>query len=257
MKISIALPVVGRERMLAQALYSILMQGHENFELLLKDGNPDRPVMDDAEISKILGLMGNRVVYTKSFDKGIFPATNDCLKRASGDILYFMCSDDLLCPGAFQAVSKVFEADRFGGPCWVYGKTISADETGKMLGIDGEATTFDLLLEHNRLGQPSVFWNRQMMNLAGMFDTKIRYAADYDLWLRFWKRRDPVFIDQTLGIFRHHHNQDTHVNMLATEAAANKVSVRHQNFNTNIMKARNAYIEQIAYPEGSPISHDG
>jgi len=258
MKISICLPVIGRERMLAQALYSILMQGYDNFEILLKDGNPDRPVMLDSEIKKISELIGNRLVYTKSRDKGIFPATNDCLKRATGDILYFMCSDDLLCPGAFEAVAKVFKAERFGGPFWVYGQTISADETGRMQGVDGEATTFDLLLQHNRLGQPSVFWNREMMNLAGMFDERVRYAADYDLWLRFWKRCDPVFINQTLGIFRHHNNQDTHINMQATETAANKVSVRHQNFSTNIMKARNAYIEKAAYgQEGSPISHDG
>ena len=30
--------------------------------------------------------------------------------------------------------------------------------------------------------------NREMMGLAGEFDPRYKHAADYELWLRFWRR---------------------------------------------------------------------
>src|SRR4029077_14947071 len=96
-----------------------------------------------------------QIKYECGYDAGIFPALNNCLKRATGDILYFMCSDDLLCAGALQSISKIFETERFGGAFWLYGKTISADETGKTLGVDGEQIELERLLQKNCIGQPS------------------------------------------------------------------------------------------------------
>jgi hypothetical protein len=168
-----------------------------------------------------------------------------------------MCSDDLICPGTFQTVNSIFEKERFGGAFWLYGKTISADETGKALGIDGEQTTFDDLLQHNRIGQPSVFWNRAMLELAGNFDIRYRFAADYDMWLRFWKHRQPMFVDQTLGVFRHHDGSDTQIHPAETDAMAAKVSLRHQMFAPVLARARSRWVDRRAYGwEETPLSHD-
>ena len=259
MRISVCMPVMGRGKMLSQALYSIFMQGHEDVEIVLKDGDPDHRVTDDPYVQGALASQprGMTVNYEVGHDAGIFPALNNCLKRATGDILYFMCSDDLLCPGAFQAVISAFEAERFGGIYWLYGKTISADETGKTLGIDGAQTTLEELSLHNRIGQPSVFWNRQMMNLAGNFDSRYRFAADYDMWLRFWKLREPLFLDQTLGIFRHHEGSDTQIHPTETNAMARKVSLRHAIMGKVISSARAQWvINQVYKGEPLPLSHD-
>jgi len=165
-----------------------------------------------------------------------------------------MCSDDLLCPGALTAVNGVFTQERFGGPYWLYGKTISADITGKSLGVDGAPITYDQLLEHNRIGQPSVFWNRGMMELAGKFDPRYKHAGDYDLWLRFWARREPWFLGQTLGIFRHHDQQNTSVQVAAVEEEARKISVRHRSFGELIKRSRNTFAVNQFYRDGAPES---
>ncbi|MHB8501515.1 MAG: glycosyltransferase [Candidatus Acidiferrales bacterium] len=247
MKISICMPVFGRSRMLRQALFSILGQGHADVELVLQDGDVKAPVAEDPAVQSVLALFENSLRYFVGCDRGIFDAVNLALRQSTGDILYFACCDDLLCPGALEAVNVEFERERFGGPHWVYGQTISADHTGKTLGIDGAPTTYEKLLEKNRLGQPAVFWNRKMMALAGMFDPRYKHAADYDLWLRFWARREPTYLDQTLGIFRHHAAQNTNVNSQAVEAEARSISVRHQNFSRIIMNARNTQVTRQAY----------
>lgn len=226
--------------MFRQFLHSLLLQGHEDWELVLKDGNVSDPVANDAAVVRLLDLVGpDRVRYAVGPDGGIFAAVNDCLKRAKGDVLNFACSDDLLCPGALEAVNSIFEGDRFGGPRWLYGKTISADITGRKLGVDGAATTYDELLKHNRIGQPATFWNRQLMALAGMFDTRYPCTADYELWLRFWERVEPVFLDQELGVFRHHDDQFSNVNAPRLEREAARVSTRHRLMRDVIRRARN------------------
>ena len=258
MRISICMPVMGRPRMLAQAFHSILAQGYDDVELVIKDGDPEHPVMRDGALVAVLRCFsGDQIKYECGRDAGIFPALNNCLKRATGGILYFMCSDDLLCAGTFQTVSTIFEAEKFGGAFWLYGKTISADETGKTLGVDGEQTTLEELLQKNRIGQPSVFWNRAMLNLAGNFDSRYRFAADYDMWLRFWKHRPPLFLDQTLGIFRHHAGSDTQIHPAETNAMALKVSLRHQQFSPILARARSRWVDKQAYGwNETPLSHD-
>jgi len=161
--------------------------------------------------------------------------------------LYFMCADDLLCPGALTAVNEAFERERFGGPYWVYGQTVSADAAGRTLGVDGALTTLDAMLAHNRLGQPAVFWNRAMMERAGMFDTRYRWAADYDLWLRFWQQRPPEYVGQTLGVFRHHGDNSSQVNAAATDREAAKISARHRTLGGIMERARNTQLARKSY----------
>lgn len=259
MRISVCMPVMGRPRMLAQALHSILAQNYDDVELILKDGSSSDPVTQYDCVHKALRCFkANQIKYAGGPDGGIFPALNDCLSRSTGSILYFMCSDDLLCAGAFQSVNQTFENERFGGAFWLYGKTVSADETGKTLGIDGEQTTLAELIQRNRIGQPSVFWNRPMLQLAGNFDTRYRFAADYDMWIRFWKLRPPLFLEQTLGIFRHHEGSDTQIHPIETEAVARKVSLRHLYLGDIINRARNRYIHRKLYDGADmPLSHDG
>jgi glycosyltransferase involved in cell wall biosynthesis len=253
MKISICIPVYGRAKMLIQALHSILLQEHEDYEVILRDDDPEHPVN--------ISLPDSRFKYfVEPHLHGMSERANAVLRHATGDILYLMGSDDLLCPGALFAVNQAFESDRFGA-AWLYGKTISTDSHFRFQGTDGAATTFPLLCEHNRIGQPSTFWNRAMMNWAGPFDTRYKYTGDYDMWLRFWRLREPIFLDQELGIYRHHDgNMATIAGKESTDAhnrEADLVSWRHTYLGDLISRARNRHTIQKLYGGDIPPSHDG
>jgi glycosyltransferase involved in cell wall biosynthesis len=258
MKISLCMPVFGAAcaKVFCDYVYSVLLQGYDDFELVVQDGDVEKPLAEVSHVKRVLDLLEDRFCYSCGRDRGIFHAANLALARATGDILTFQCSDDLLCPGALIAVNEAFESERFGGPYWLYGQTVSADVTGKTLGIDGELITYQKLLGHNQIGQPSAFWNRQMQELAGKFDPRYRHSADYDLWLRFWERREPLFLNQTLGIFRHHAEQASNVNAVELEKEAKRISMRHQSFSGLITSARNVQVARRAYPDGVPGSEN-
>jgi glycosyltransferase involved in cell wall biosynthesis len=251
-KISVCMPVFGRPRMFRQALFSILAQEHEDWELVAYDGS-ERPQVEDPVTRQIFDLVGkDRLRYQVGPNGGAIRNFNRCFSRATGEILYAMGSDDLLSPGAFYSVSEAFEAERYPANFWLYGQTVSVDELGRRTGVDGVPTSFDEMLVHNRLGIPSVFWAKGLMGLAGLMDPRFTITADYELWLRFWRYREPSFLGRDLGVYRHHDGQDTRVHAVRVEREAEWIRVRHQFFGGEVRRARNIFQAKQAYG-GEPI----
>ena len=60
------------------------------------------------------------------------------------------------------------------------------------------------LVGRNFIPQPAVFFRRDLLEEAGTLDQSLRYAMDYDLWLRFGSLAEPVFIPRRLAGFRCH-----------------------------------------------------
>jgi len=256
-KISICIPAFHRERMLVQALYSILIQEHEDYEVIIRDDGSNPPIEKDAGFCGIRPLFGNRLKYVLEPHLGTMAVANAVLKHATGDILYIMGSDDLLSAGALYAVNEAFGAEKFGGPFWLYGKTVSVDSHLRPERTDGAPTTFQQLAKMNRIGIPSTFWNRQIMNLAGPFDPRYKWATDYDMWLRFWRIREPIFLNQELGIYRHHSPRMCTEKTEEVEKEARCVSLRHSMMGDVIQRARNRWITRRAYGGNDiPVSHD-
>jgi Glycosyl transferase family 2 len=249
MRVSICIPTMGRAKMLLQAICSILMQEHQDYEVIIRDDDPEHPINPP--------LPDNRFKYFVEPHLGIFSGVaNATLRHATGEILYLMGSDDLLAPGALYTVNEVFERDRFGGAMWVYGKTISVDSHLRYQGIDGASTTIEELRLKNSIGLPSTFWNQAMWKTAGRFDPRYKWACDYDMWLRFWSIRKPEFIDRELGIFRHHDSHLSTDKRVEVDAEAQTISLRHRMFGDMIYRARNNWNQKQAYGDESPMAHD-
>lgn len=240
--------------MLISALHSILAQEDSDFEIIIRDDDPDSPSINNPEVKRLFDFCGTRLVYlVDNLHLGTFSGVaNAVLAKATGDILYLMGSDDLLASGAIYSAREVFEQERFGGPVWLYGKTISADPYLRRIGVDGEPTTYEQMLEKNRIGCPAVFWNRQMMNLVGGLDGRYKWAADYDLWLRFWEISEPVFVNRELGIFRHHEQHMSTERAAEIESEAQRIAIRHRYMRDVIVRGRRAQILKKNYGDLIP-----
>lgn len=261
MKISVCLPVFGRERMLLQALHSVLLQEHQDWEIIVRDDGPDKPVKDHPEVSRLFSFIGERLKYFIEPHLGTFSGVaNATIKHATGDVLHVMGSDDVLSPSALHVVNETFQYSYDStrrGPIWAFGKTLSAKPHLQFDGLDGEPVSYEELCVKNRIGCPSVFWNREIMYLVGRFDPRIKWAADYDMWLRFYDCTPPIFINQELGIYRHHNERMSVEREHEIEKEAKWVSFRHQAFRKIIRSARRRYETSKDYGgQDIPLSHD-
>ena len=100
-KVSIIMPVYNRERYLEQAISSVLNQSYSNFELIIvDDGSTDNSLNIAGEFAK----QDKRVtVIALKENQGVSVARNEGLRRAKGEFITGMDSDDIMLPNAVKA----------------------------------------------------------------------------------------------------------------------------------------------------------
>jgi hypothetical protein len=99
-------------------------------------------------------------------------------------------------------VARHFETS---GRQWLFGR-IMRDVDGQQLPEKYESPRYshDRLLRTNFIPHPATFVRRDLLQKAGGFDTRLKYAMDYDLWLKLAALADPVQLDEPLAAFREH-----------------------------------------------------
>jgi len=212
-RISIVTPSYNQARFLESTLKSILDQNYKNLEYIVMDGGST-----DGSV-EILKKYSDRLTYWESApDKGQADAIYRGFKRATGEILCWVNSDDLLLPGSLEIVGDWFSKNPKEE--WVVGGSILIDSNGspilsrrrRLIECDlGLKVTFKRLLFHNCGGfrQPGTFWKRNAFFACGGFDTGLRFCFDYDLYFKLAKRKSSGRISSFLAAFRFHPDSKT------------------------------------------------
>jgi|GEM_PF-1586305 len=103
--LSVIIPIYNTEKYLRDCLDSVLNQTFSDFELLaVDDGSRDR----SADIVEEYMKADPRIKLIRQENKGPSGARNRGMDMARGDCLYFMDSDDILHPRAFESCMAVF-----------------------------------------------------------------------------------------------------------------------------------------------------
>lgn len=201
-KISIIIPSYNMAKFIEETLQSILNQGYLNTECIVVDGGSNDGTLD------ILKRYEEQIIWMSEEDKGQSDAINKGLKLASGDIISYICADDVYEGDCFRKVADFF----YKNPniMWVYGKCKIIGENG--LEIRRPITwyknfwqsrySYNKLLIMDFIPQPAVFWRKDLVNEIGFFDVNEHLAMDYEYWLRAAAKHNPGFIDDYLARFR-------------------------------------------------------
>ena len=156
---------------------------------------------DDS--AAVLESYGNRVQWTSRRDKGQADALNRGFALARGEILAWLNSDDVLLPGAIRRAVEALEAHPRAG--FVCGPGAILDEAGERIGAFPHAEPVDLYrLIHfgDTVLQQSAFFRREAFRAVGGLDPELRWALDWDLYIRLAKRYPVAWVDQELGAIR-------------------------------------------------------
>lgn len=104
-KISVLIPVYNVEQYLAQCLDSVINQTYKNIEIIcVDDGSTDNSLA-------ILNEYANKDSRIKVINKdngGLASARNEGLKHITGELCYFLDSDDYILPDLFNYAIKIF-----------------------------------------------------------------------------------------------------------------------------------------------------
>ena len=93
--ISVILPVYNRGNLIDECIDSVIAQSYQNFEIVIvDDGSTD----DTRAICKALADKDPRIKLYEAAHGGVSAARNIALKKATGDYIFFLDSDDVIHP---------------------------------------------------------------------------------------------------------------------------------------------------------------
>jgi glycosyltransferase involved in cell wall biosynthesis len=239
-RVTIVVPSFNQGQYLEETLRSILLQAYPDLELIVVDGGST-----DGSVDVIRKYERHVAWWVSERDKGQSHAINKGFARATGAIRGYLASDDLLEPGALQAVARAFGAGSPGAAKalkadWVVGHVrYREDGVGSWpLRADEENSFADWFL-HCPIPQPGSFWSAELHNLAGEFREDLHYYFDYEFWLRlrFIHGRRPSVLDRQLAVYRLHPQSKTVANNAAFHVEGRMIRASYEPLLTGSQRA--------------------
>ncbi len=177
-RVTIVTPSYNQAGFLEETIRSVLSQEYANLEYFIIDGGST-----DGSVEIIQRYSNRLACWVSEKDRGQADAINKGFSRATGEIIAWLNSDDIYCPGAIHAAVSVLQAHPDYG--MVYGDVISIDGAGQPFNVmKYGAWGLEALMQFNIIGQPAVFMRREAYEQAGPLDLSYHYLLDHHLWLR-------------------------------------------------------------------------
>ena len=186
------------EPFLAQSIASVLSQNYSHIEYIFVDGGST-----DGTLERIRSLE-RPYRLLENVNGGISRAMNAGIEIATGDVIAHLHSDDYyLHPTVLSTVAQHLQSS---GRNWLFGRILrDVDGVLQREKFISPRYSYSRLLRTNFIPHPATFVRRAFIQRAGGFDTTLKYAMDYDLWLKLGELGEPVQLDEPLAAFREHH----------------------------------------------------
>ena len=185
MKLSIITVVFNNELTITDAIQSVLGQTYKNIEYIVIDGNST-----DGTLARIAPYRGDIHHFVSEKDKGIYDAMNKGLALATGEVIGILNSDDVYAADdVLESVMQLFQHD--GTLDMVYGDLVYVrpDDLSQVIRTWQSTAYYDRYFEDGHVPpHPSLFLKKKVYQQAGLFNTEMKLAADYELMLRVFKK---------------------------------------------------------------------
>jgi glycosyltransferase involved in cell wall biosynthesis len=210
-RISVVVPSYNQATYLRATLDSLLSQNYPDLEILVMDGGST-----DGSAEILREYAPHLAAAVSKPDRGQAHAINKGMAQATGAILTWLNSDDVMLPGALQAVGEISAA--FPQVHWLTGQPANLNPDGTPRPFPVRTGYFRSAVRrgwyHGRalgfIRQEGTFWRRALWEQAGsMVEEARHYTMDYALWKHLARYAPLVTVDQPLAAFRQHPAQKT------------------------------------------------
>lgn len=191
MKISVLVPAYGTAAYIAETLQSALGQTVSDCEVIvINDGDPDTVPLEAA-----IAPYRDRIVYLSKPNGGLASARNFGLRKARGQYVALLDSDDIWEPDFLEhllarmesnpQIGLVFPNATFFGSGGLVGKRYY--ELFPKPDLEAGQISLQRLLRREIYIFGSLLLRRESLDRVGSFDEGLRASEDFDMWLRLAK----------------------------------------------------------------------
>lgn len=201
--VSIVTPSFNQAGFLEQTIRSVLGQDYPRLEYILVDGGST-----DGSLEIIRRYAGRLAQWSAEPDRGQADAINKGLRRATGEIVAWLNSDDLYLEGAVARAVAALE--RHPEASMVYADGLMVDFSGRVLDWHRYRTYRALdLVCFEVLLQPTVFMRRETLERTGLLNETYSLILDHELWVRMAAQAPIVHVPEFWAVERTHEQAKT------------------------------------------------
>lgn len=179
-KISIIIPSFNQGQFLEETIKSVLNQNYDNLEIIIIDGGST-----DCSVDIIKEYQNQLTYWHSKKDNGQSDAINQGFRIATGEIVTWLNSDDILLPNTLHAVNTY--ATLRPETQWFLGNVLWIDKEGQILRV-GRVEKESSFWNRRHLfsnGGPTAFMRRENLLKIGALREDFHYMMDTELWHRF------------------------------------------------------------------------
>lgn len=215
--LTVAIPTYNANGYILDALHSILQQSFRDFELIVVDDSST-----DNTISDLLQCTDERIRFFRNKAKlGIAKNWNECIRLAQGEFITIFHQDDVMMAGNLEKKVSFLRKNPSVG--LVYSNVQIIDEHNNVT-HDGwwfetpnaEQSIFKgndyfgyMLWGDNLICCPSVMMRTACYQQIGLYDDRLPFTLDWEMWMRAALHFDIGYIDDMLIQYRIHANNET------------------------------------------------
>jgi glycosyltransferase involved in cell wall biosynthesis len=225
LQIDVIIPVYNGTDFIIRALESVVVQTYAPTQIIVvNDGSTD-DTQRLVEVFSTKSPITLKIVQKEN--GGLSSARNAGIVASTSPYVAFLDADDLWYPEKLEQQATLFSSNKFPNLGLVYCKYDVIDKAGvidpsaKIVPLDPlmRGNAFDRLLEGNKIlsSGSGVLIKKGVFDTVGLFDETLRFAEDWDMWLRIAEQYEIDFVDETLVHIRRHGE-----NMTATQKAVLK-----------------------------------
>jgi glycosyltransferase involved in cell wall biosynthesis len=212
---SVVIPTYEPDRFLIEALQSVLAQdpGSDRMQIaIVDDASPQtRP----STLLSTLALSERVEIHEHETNLGLAGNWNRAIAHARGDFVHLLHQDDLVQPGFYERLRRGFESNSRVG--MAFSRHAYIDEHQRVTRISHRERWFPGVLsswmqrigEKQRLQCPAVLMRRDVYETLGGFRDDLRYALDWEMWVRVAAHYAVWYEPAVLAYYRRHGNNET------------------------------------------------
>jgi glycosyltransferase involved in cell wall biosynthesis len=197
--LSIVTPCFNSGKYLEETILSVLEQNYPNLEYIIIDGGST-----DNSLEIIKKYQEKLTYWISEKDQGMYDAIQKGFEKSTGEIMAWINADDLYHRKSFFIVAEIFS--KFINVNWLVGASTQWDEYGRGTNVyaSRKFTRYDFLMgDFKWIQQESCFFRRALWEKAGAYiDKTLKYAGDFELWVRFFRYEQLHVVNALIGGFR-------------------------------------------------------
>ena len=229
-KISVIIPTYNSEKYIKKSLNSIFIQNFDNYEIIICDNLSNDNTINI--IKKTSYRFKKKIKIYSRRDKGVADALNFGFKKANGDILCWLNSDDLYNHKfVFNKVINAFNNNK--KKSYLVGNFINIDSKNNILKYFYAFIPLKKIKNffyYNQIFTGAFFFRKKVFETFKRFNIKYKYAFEYEIIIHALKKYEGIYLNNFLCRFR----------ILPNALSSNKTDLKRE-FNEILKKNKLKY----------------